>query len=227
VSLDDLGITVERDTNTVADLVPGLTLRLHGPGTAIVTVADDAAAVVARAQALVTAYNELRTFVGNATTITTADDAVDVGPLAADVATRTAVQRLQQAVRTPGPGGRTLADFGITTARDGTLRLDQAKLREAITADADAVGATFAGAASAMTGLVDDLTATDGLFALRAAALDQRAQRLDASIVAAERRVDQVEATLRRQFQALETLLASLQKQSQGLAAILPQSESA
>jgi flagellar hook-associated protein 2 len=226
VSLDDLGITVERDTNTVGDLLPGLTLTLRATGTAIVTVAEDAAAAVARAGALVTAYNELRAFVAAAASITTGDDAIDVGPLAADLATRTAVQRLQEALGTAGPGGRTVADFGITTARDGTLRLDETTLRDALGADADGVAGTLASAAAAMADLVDDLTATGGLFALRTAALDQRARRLDASIVAAERRVDQVEATLRRQFQALETLLASLEKQSQGLAAILPLSES-
>jgi flagellar hook-associated protein 2 len=222
VTRDDLGLTVERDGNVVADLLPGVTLTLRAPGTAVVTVTEDAAAVVARATALAAAYGELRAFVGGAAAITPADDAVRVGPLVADATARGAMQRLQQAITGEVAGFGYLARLGITTARDGSLAVDEAKLRTALATDPAGVAGTLAGAAGAVADLVDDLTASGGPLELRTAALDERARRLDASIVAAERRVDQVEAGLRRQFQALETLLASLAEQSRGLEALFP-----
>jgi flagellar hook-associated protein 2 len=223
VTHHDLGVTLERDTNVVADLLPGVTLTLRAPGTAVVTVADDAGPVVARATALAAAYGELRTFVGSASAVVTAGDELGVGPLAGDGTARVAVQRLRQALSAPVPGHGDLASIGIRTARDGSLAVDAPALRAVLAADPAGVAGTLAGAADAVVALVDELMRPGGALELRTGALGERARRLDASIVAAERRVDRVEAALRRQFQALDALLATLEQQSRGLAAIFPQ----
>ncbi|HXJ35857.1 MAG TPA: flagellar filament capping protein FliD [Candidatus Eisenbacteria bacterium] len=224
-TVDELGTTYQRSTNTVDDVLPGVTLVVRGPGTAVVTVADDADAVVARVQTLVSTYNDLRTFIAGESAVSTdADAGLTIGSLAADATADRVVRGLQQAI-TSAVSGTTgafvnLSGLGVTTARDGTLTLDETRLRAALTADPDGVAEVVSGASACTTTLIDGLTQTGGVLPLHADALARQSQALEASIAAGERQLQGVEASLRRQFDALETLLADLARQSSALDAL-------
>jgi flagellar hook-associated protein 2 len=225
--------TFTRETNSFSDVLPGITLSLRGEGTATVTVGDDADKIVDQVKALVTAFNDVVSFVAGESTVTESEDkkTVTLGSLATDSAVKRLVERLHQVVSEPfaGATGRyvNLSSVGLATQQDGTLQLDEAKLRAAIADDANAVAQVFAGTVGA-TGVADDLGAVidavngpGGLLATHDTALDDRIASLQDQIDAGNRRLDKVEANLRAQFTALESLVSSLQSQNGFLLAAL------
>ncbi|HYR95528.1 MAG TPA: flagellar filament capping protein FliD [Candidatus Binatus sp.] len=218
--------TFARSTNSFSDVLPGVTISLKSEGTSTVTVSDDPDKIVEQVKAVVTAFNDIVGFVAGESTVTESKDkkSVTLGTLATDSAVRRVLQRLHEVVSEPfaGASGRyvNLSSVGLATQKDGTLKLDEAKLRGAVGNDPTAVAELFAGTVGS-AGIADDLTSaidrtngTGGVLATHDTALDQRIQSLQDQIDSGNRRLDKVEANLRAQFTALETLVSSLQSQS-------------
>lgn len=230
-TLSGFGTTVERETNTFDDVLPGLTVTLRAAGTTTVTIDDDLDAIVGKVQALVTAYNDIRTFVAAESTVETGEDGVVLGSLAGNTTVRTLVGRLQETL-TGALGAATtrfvnVASLGLATQRDGTLLFTAGTLREALVSDPTAVAEVFAGngtdrgVAVGLVTLIDELTAASGALGRQTSALDAHLRDLQDAIDAGERNLRGVEANLRQQFAALETLVASLQTQGSFLARAL------
>jgi flagellar hook-associated protein 2 len=218
--------TFARETNSFSDVLPGVTIALKSEGTATVTVNDDPDKIVEQVKTLVTAFNDIVTFVAGESTVTESEDkkSVTVGSLATDSAVRRVLQRLHDTLSAPfaGATGRyvNLSSVGLATQKDGTIKLDEAKLRAAVGDDSAAVAEVFAGTVGA-SGIADDLvTVIDhangagGVLASHNTALDDRIRSLQDQIDDGNRRLEKVEANLRAQFTALETLVSSLQSQS-------------
>lgn len=222
----------ERETNTFADVLPGVTINLKAEGTSTLTVDDDTDAIVDRVKAVVAAYNDIRTFVdANAEVSKTSDDELETGPLAANVGVRQLLTRVQE-VFTGAVAGATspyvnLASLGLATQRDGTIQLDESKLRAALGDDADAVATLFAGeddaggVANALSTLLDDVTKSTGSLSLQTDAIDAQVRSLEDSIAAGERNLEVFEKSLREQFAVMEQLVSSLQTQGNFLLAAL------
>lgn len=230
-TVSGFGTTFERETNTFDDVLPGVTVTLRAPGTTTVAVDDDLDAIVAKVQALVTAYNDIRTFVAAESTVEAGDDGVELGSLAGNSTVRGLVGRLQETL-TGALGAATsrfvnVASLGLATQRDGTLLFTPGVLRDALVSDPAAVAQVFAGngtdrgVAVGLVGLIDELTAVDGALGRQTRSLDARIADLQDAIDAGERNLRVVEANLRQQFAALETLVASLQTQGSFLARAL------
>lgn len=222
----------ERETNTFADVLPGVTINLKAEGTSTLTVDDDTDAIVDRVKAVVAAYNDVRTFVdANAEVSRTSDDELETGPLAANVGVRQLLARVQEVFTAAVEGATSpyvnLASLGLATQRDGTILLDEAKLRSAIGDDPDAVAQLFAGdddaggVANALSALLDDVTKSDGSLSLQTDAIDDQVRSLEDAIAAGERNLEVFEKSLREQFAVMEQLVSSLQSQSNFLLAAL------
>jgi len=217
--------TFERETNTFSDVLPFVTLTLKNTGTSTVAVNDDTDAIVEQMKKLVAAYNDVVTFVREESDVTQDADTGDVtiDSLAGDSMVRRLVDSLQDqfsGVVSGIPGGFVnLASLGFKTTIDGTLQLDESKLRAALAEDAIAVAEVLAGAgaiqgvAGRASDLIEQATGAGGALDVRKAALDSEVRRLDDDIAAGERRVLLFEEDLRRQFAALESLVSSLQSQ--------------
>jgi flagellar hook-associated protein 2 len=213
-----------RESNTFSDVLGGVTIALRAEGTATVTVDDDPDAVVTRVQGLVTAFNDLAQFVAAHTGIARDGEEIAVGALATDGAARRLVGRLSEIVSAPIAGATTqfvnLSSIGVATQRDGSLALDEAKLRGALAEDAEGVAAVLAGVAGG-GGVADEVeawiaaaTATGGLVDAHEASLAERLEAVEDAIESGERRLERVELELRLRFAALEELVAGLQSQS-------------
>jgi flagellar hook-associated protein 2 len=221
--------SITRESNTFADVIPGVTFSLAATGGPVtVTVATDADGIAANVQAVVTAFNDLVSFVAAQSTVTqdatSADREVKVGPLALDGTVRSILETLHRSVADAVPGltgsYTLLAQVGVTTNRDGTLAFDGAKLTAALASDDVAVGALFAGS-GAVAGVADrvhdylaGVTQAGGLIAARTDAIGVQITSLDDQIAAGQRHLDQFEANLRATFTNLEVLVSSLQSQS-------------
>ena len=140
------GITVSKPSNTVSDVVSGLTLNLQQISTTPInlTIAQNTSATSAAVSTFVKAYNALHTVINSVTAYNTSTNTGAV--LMGDFAVNTLNSQLHEMLNTPvnGAGSLTsLADVGVTFQTDGTLALDQTKLTAAMTSNFNDVAALF------------------------------------------------------------------------------------
>jgi len=146
------GVAVERAGNTVADLVPGVTLQLAGVGSAALSATRPTEALTQAVGDVVDTYNQVLAILQTQTDATT-------GALTGDPAAKALLRGLKamtlQAIGGDAADGapRTLAELGVRTARDGTLSVDATALSGVLAKYPDAVEGMFASSSAATTGL--------------------------------------------------------------------------
>lgn len=228
------GLAVTSSGNVIEGAINGVTLNLSKVGSTTVTVTADHAASLEQAGKFVEAYNAVLRNVKLATSYDAATETA--GTLQGDQTMSSLASQLRgiagsavTAIATTGYNS--LAQVGITSARDGTLTLDQAKFTEAMTADADGVRALFgnddgAVASTAADGIARRLQAFSNTFSTdilssRLTGFGTSLGRLDDKIKSLENIMDLKEQRLRAQFQAMERAVSQFQSQGQDLAARL------
>lgn len=139
------GVAMTSPTNVAENVAPGLSLRLTGTNAGNPTTirfSDPAAAVTSFMQDLVGALNELAGSLNEATNPQGGDLARDSGARAL----RSAFSQLASTTILPDAANgrpRTLAELGLATNRDGTFRLDTARLNATLRASPEGVAAMF------------------------------------------------------------------------------------
>lgn len=139
------GVAMTAASNTINDAAPGLNLKLTGTNAAAPTTirfSDPAAAVTTFMQDLSGALNELVAGLNDVVNPQTGDLARDYGARAL----RRSLSQLAGSIVMPGASGgapATLADLGLATNRDGTFRLDTARLTATLKTSPDGVSAMF------------------------------------------------------------------------------------
>jgi flagellar hook-associated protein 2 len=154
------GIPITRTTNTINDVVTGLTFNLQATNAgspAVVTVAQDTSGIATKMQAFVDAFNDVRAL----TDKLTAYDATNNQPslLTGDptvLSIRNQMQRLLS-VSVSGASVKSLVDLGVTSDQDNQyfLAFDQSKLTAALTKDPTGVQALLASQTGATDGAVN------------------------------------------------------------------------
>jgi flagellar hook-associated protein 2 len=153
------GLEMTSPTNAVTQPAPGfnLTLRVTNEGAPTqLSFGNPATAISSFMQDFTGALNEVASALNAATDPNGGDLARDPGARAL----RQALGRLAGSVvmpDAPGDAPRTLADLGLATNRDGTFRLDPARLAATLQRDPEAVAAMFT------TGLYGVYATIDGL----------------------------------------------------------------
>ncbi|HEY8417198.1 MAG TPA: flagellar filament capping protein FliD [Limnochordales bacterium] len=223
------GLEVTRASNTINDVLPGVTLTLQDTGETVVVVQHDVNRAVERIRAFVDQYNSVQSFIS---------DKTGKGQiLQGDVLLQRIQAQLRQDATAPVNGQglpyNQLALIGISVDRHGTMTLDEAKLRAALNEDPDAVRRLFAatpeedGFAGVAVRLRDRLEmwlqTSGGALVSRQQMFDARMQDIDRSIERLEERLALREQTLRRQFVALEEVMSAFQVQSTWLEGQLQQ----
>jgi flagellar hook-associated protein 2 len=236
VSTVNNGQPLSSPTNTVAGLLPGITLELKDvtASPVTVTVAQDTGPGLNAAKDFVSKLNAVLDFVAQQTNYD--PNTKTAGPLLGDSTVTMIAARLRAAlsgVLVPGGPYRTLADIGIDTGPVGSApgtaagyRVDEAKFTQALQSNPDAVFAVLKAAADRVGGYLDSVLGFGGLFSIHQSAFDDRIKSLNDYISALEASLSRREEYLRRQFTAMETLLAQLQVQSGQLGAQILQSMS-
>jgi len=221
------GIDVERASNTIDDLLEGVTLTLKtaDPGNPFdVKVSRDVASITSKITAFVEKYNSALTSLG---TLQTSDpEAGTVGPLQGDSTSRTLQMRLESLLVNPVDGVassvNSLSALGVTADEDGKLSFDSATFTTAYEANREDVVNFFTqttvgseGLAVKFDSLLDSyLQSTTGLLATKEEGLNSSIEHISDQVERIELRLAKREETLRRQFNSLESLLAQFQNTS-------------
>ncbi len=231
-SLSGLGGTVRRSSNTVSDILPGVTLNLGSLGTTTISVKTDSSKTAKGVADFVDRFNRIVSYTKEQNTVTFESDSKDTTPTFAPLSSTQIDEGLVSAIRSTVQSSRsgrnsaiaTLADMGITTARDGTLSLDSKKLDAAIANDSGSVekllqqlGDTLA----APGGAIAQFTRFGGQFDALKQANNRQIDSYNRRAESAEKILSRQEDEMRTRFSRLESLMGGLQQQQMALSSLV------
>jgi flagellar hook-associated protein 2 len=210
-------------TNVIEGVIEGVSLNLvsAAPATTVtIDVSYDKTAAKEKVNAFVGAYNTLRSML---TRLGGYDAATKTGgPMLGDALLSGIDGEIRRTLSTPvaaaGTAVQTLADIGLTTQKDGTLKADATKLDHALANNFDAVARLFG---TAETGVAARLHSQITARLADGSGIDSRNDSLQAEQRALAKKADDINARMQtvqqtylKQFTRLDTLLSSLSSTS-------------
>ena len=231
VTINGIG-TVTRSTNSIADVIPGVSLNLVSAGTATVKIAEDSATTTAKLQDFVTAYNDIVKFIAENNQVTRDETGTEVknvfSPLSGTRTDDNALQALRSnissASASSGSVVRVFSDLGITTERDGTVKFDTTKLQSALSSEPNSVNQiilTFADSVALTGGTIDKYTRYSGLLDISINNNKTLITDLNRRITDAEKQIQRMADALKERYARLEGLMSKLQQQQSSLSGAL------
>lgn len=220
LKVDNLEIT--RSSNTISDIITGVTITLHKgdtstysstSGNKTVTISDDTPSLTNKISSFVAAYNTVISTVnglkGNAT---------QKGILTGDSILTTLANLLKSVTITKyrdSATDNTLTYLGITHDSKGVMSLDSSKLSSAVTEDSDAVVSMLDEMAES---LEDNLTSyINTAIPARKNGYQESVKRIKKSEENLSKRLALTEAALKKKFIELDKVLTQLQGSSNSL----------
>lgn len=220
----DSGVLITSSSNTLTNVVPGLTIDLGGVSDEPVTVTidRDVDSIVETLKAFVDGFNS---------TIERIDElgGYDAetetrGILLGEGALQMVERRLTQMVagRLPGAAGnfQRLSDIGVRF-RSGQLEFDEDKFLAALEAHPDELAEFFTDEESGLAGLMktqlEGITDPDGLIDRREGTLERQKELISDRVEVLNQRLDRKREQLIREFMVMESALAELQSQQTAL----------
>lgn len=215
-------VTVTSSSNTITDVVPGLTLtalKKDPAATISVDVVPDSAGLKTRVQAFITAYNSLAQFTADQRTAAGTGDTGSIGrdPMLSQLrsALRTAL------LGTHGTGTISkLAEIGVEFTQTGTLQLNDTVFDTAITDHAADVQAVFAGTSGvfpAIQTMLDEYSPSTGYISTATDQLNAQIQRMTTQILNMQDRLATQRIALQQEFAAADAAIKALNNQSGAL----------
>ncbi len=211
------GLSYSRPSNTIEDVMPGVTLTLKkasvGNPVAIgITRAGDT--LKSTIADFVAVFNELKASIAEARTATRGDQAMRT-------LDRQISQLVSQSVTSGSPAS--LSAIGVKTNRDGTISFDETAFNTAYAANPDAVEAIFTptrdathtvvtdpGIGGALAALKTAATATNGTLASLSSRLSKEASGLASDRARMEARETIYKARLEKQFGGVDSRVGAL-----------------
>jgi len=221
------GITYNRSSNTINDIVPGLTLNLMGPtiGTSSIQLTRDTSAMKTNLQDLITAFNDVNTFLKTASDPKSTDP--DFGKtLVGNSAVKGIYASLKQMLfgTASGTGNthiRGLRDLGVKMQNDGTLTLDEKTFNTNSTAHYDEAatmlsgstgltnefGATRKGVATDLTSWLTKTMSASGVMLQNSQSDEKKVASYQTQLATLDTRMQALLARYNKQFSAMEALV--------------------
>ncbi|MDH4554446.1 A-type flagellar hook-associated protein 2 [Pseudomonas sp. BN417] len=223
------GLELESASNSVTGAIPEVTLELKAVSTdknpsSTLTIDQDKSGVKANIKKFVDAYNKVVTTSNQLTSVVSAGDgkAPVTGGLVGDATVRTLLGGIRNTLVEPADqeGISVLADLGIATQKDGTLKIDDTKLDKALKDNFEQVAGFFTGDKGLMSRLdkqVDGYVQTGGILQQRMDGLQNTLKSVDKQKEAQELRITQLQERLYKQFNAMDSLVGQLTQTSDRL----------
>ncbi len=233
------GIDTYRSSNTISDVIAGVTLDLKsvsaqpnppsGPFTPLtVTITTDAEETSKKVESFIEAYNKVVDFMAEQNKVDGEGKAS--GPLFGDVTLRSIRSSLRsivggQVATTGNESYQLFSQIGITSDKDGKLTFNKSKFEEGLSTDENAVARIFSDATNGISARIEtqiDLytDSVDGLLKARSDGFDRQVKNTSDRIEQAERRLEQYQKQLEAKYANLESLLSRLQGQGSGLSSL-------
>ncbi|HIJ90240.1 MAG: flagellar filament capping protein FliD [Desulfobulbaceae bacterium] len=213
-------VTYYRGSNTVDDVMPGVTLNFQKIGDVSIAVASDNSGLAEKITSFVTAYNDVVQEISNNTKYDS--EKGSFGILA-----RTTLRDLPYALQNlmtksvdadSAKKVTTFFDLGLEFNRDGTISINQDVLSAAIAATPDSISAFFTGdQEKGISGFADtvndylrEATGGSGQIAAEKTGAQTRIDDLNLSIEAQTQRLDKRYEILTKQFVELDRYMSQM-----------------
>jgi flagellar hook-associated protein 2 len=222
-------IAVQSATNTVEDVIPGVTLTLlkKDPASTVnVSVSADQQAAVDQVKAFVTAFNDILTFAKDQAAAAAKGETSNIGR---DALLRGLRNELRAEMNREFATGGTftyLSQVGLGFDRSGKLTLDQTKFAEATKNGNGEVMKLFAGsggvdgAFTRLTALVEGYTEAGGLVPDAKDRISAQLKSLGERIGSMEARLAIRRAALNKEFIATDQAMSALNKSVEALSTL-------
>lgn len=210
------GIAMQSQSNKVEDAIQGVTLNLVEEGESSLDITRDTDAIKKAVNDFVSAFNNLKESIGSLTSFNS--ETGESGELIGNSTVRRIESELRGVLSAGVDEGeyRVLADLGVSLQRDGTLKVDDDDLDEAISNNLEGVSRFFVGRDEddGMIGKLDsaleDMLEDDGM-------IDRVTEGFQTSIDSLSKRYDRMEQSIaatveryRTQFQKLDSMVAQM-----------------
>ncbi|MBP6020044.1 MAG: flagellar filament capping protein FliD [Burkholderiaceae bacterium] len=209
-------IEITSQSNKVEGAIEGVTLNLTKVTDTAVSLAvtrDDKVTTDA-INKFVTAYNSLQTTIKSLTSYDVENQTGSA--LTGDNLARNAQNQVRQALNSAVSDGAisTLSQLGITTdPKDGTLKIDEKKLEEALKTNMVDVQKLFTGELGLSANLAkvaDNFTRSDGLIKNAEDGTNRTISQLDKQFLATTERIDAKMEAYRKQFSGLDVMMSQM-----------------
>ena len=230
--VDGIAGNITRSSNSVSDVLSGVTLQLSKAGSTVISIGNDAQETADKVSEIVTAFNDIVAYIKENNTVTqnaNSSDRTNVfGTLAKTRLDDDFISQfrldLSGAASANGTVATSIAEIGISTNRDGTLSFDEEDFLDAV-AD-DPLGVTevmndFADTTSGVGGMIYQYTRFQGLVDIAQTSNQNQIDNLNRSIESLERQTDKIRTSLTQRFARLESISAQLQSQQSALTSAL------
>ena len=219
------GISISKSSNTVTDVIEGVTLELTGltaGNTVTISASQDTTKAKEAVKAFVEAYNGLQAEVKKQ--IDSGIGGGEAGALASDSSTRQILSSIRDELNNI-PAGitgayKTLSSIGVSFQTGGKLALDETKLDAAIQADSNNIVDLFSSAdgyATRLNSVVSEMLSFNGSIDVRTNAFKDRIDILNDRQLDMEGALARTEARMRARFTALDVLVANLNSTNSAL----------
>ena len=208
------GVAVTRSSNSISDVVDGLSFTLKEAGQADVEISRDTSIAVNAVKGFTTAYNQLK------------DQIAASGGLGVSGGVLRNIESLMRGVLNNGLSGlgeyAYISQLGVTTdSETGKLQLDSAQLISALEENPDSVVGFFSnednGFSSRLDALLDGFLQSGGTFDSAINSAKSRVSSIERNRDSMTQRMDAIEQRYLKQFGALDTLMASMTTTSEYL----------
>ncbi len=225
------GVQYARATNTVDDIITGVTLELAGAtsGAATIGITGNTANAKANIEAFVETYNDVNAQLNSLTSSAMG------GSLAGDSIVKQIRRDIQNIVlntsSTPGSNVKRLSDIGIEVTKTGDLEISETKLSSALannfseivtffsadTNNDSEIGEASRGIAGDLSMLVKQITASDGYFTTQASFLNERVSEYQQNLIDLETKLEILEERYTKQFLTMQTLVDQMNTTKESL----------
>lgn len=216
--------TVSSNTNTMTDVLPGVSMTLKRqstPGTSVtVSSKKDPSAIADKIDKMVTSFNVIANTIAD---VSKYDAATKKAGVLLDSSSVRQVRQLMSQAVSGVDASESAAMAGVTLNRDGTMGFDRTKFLEQFAKDPVATQAMFNDGIIAGVGKrVYDVTERalnqeNGLLVSTETTLKDTISQLQLSIDSMQTRLDRHATFLRQQFNAMESALGAMKSQSSWL----------
>ncbi|MCK4378048.1 MAG: flagellar filament capping protein FliD [Deltaproteobacteria bacterium] len=221
------GISYQRGSNTVDDVITGLTLDLVGEGSSIVKVSADTSAIGDKITSLVEAYNDAMAEIStNAAYNVETKESGLLNGLSSFTSIKAQLYNILFG-SIDGLSGEydSMVDLGLEYNQDGSISIDEATMNNALAEHPDSVKEFFVGTSNGtVDGLADRLddqlgflTNYNGLIDNEKARVQTSMNRLDDQIDTAQERLDARYETMAKVFAELDKFMSSMESQGNAL----------
>jgi flagellar hook-associated protein 2 len=223
-SVDINGLTITSTKNTISDAISGVTINLlkaSASGTTLNITQDTTTSITVALNSFITAYNSASSTMKS---LGAYNEATKVaGALQGDATLRSAQNQVSRLLTNAVGSGdfRVLSDIGVSLQKDGTLKLDTAKLNKALESNFSGVSSLVSAVGTSFKSNLDTLIDSGGIITSATDNANRMIKDLQKRQDALEARLERVQTRYTKQFSALDTLLAGMNQTSSALSQML------